>query len=171
MKIFCCCCICQIFLSLSLSHIVFHVIVSFTSYLIEICTMATCVWLYMNFSHNIHEIWFNSMNNVTEQLTLYSVYLKFSGLRGCCFGIANMILVSHYEIVSFSHTHTFSLSVFYLGLAWLSTLIASCNISQVKRMRETLYSALLLQVLIEIRILINIFPFVSLNKIYLFGLS
>lgn len=38
-------------------------------------------------------------------------------------------------------------------------------------MRETLYSALLLQVLIEIQILINMFPFVSLSKIYLFGLS
>lgn len=65
------------------------------------------------------------MKSVTEQLTLYSVYLKFSGLRGCCFGIANMILVSHYEIFSFhTHTHThkhkhiFSLLVFYLGSAW-----------------------------------------------------
>lgn len=55
------------------------------------------------------------MKSVTEQLTLYSVYLKFSGLRGCCFGIANMILVSHYEIFSFhTHTHTHKHNTYFL---------------------------------------------------------
>lgn len=151
---------------------------SFASYLSAICTMATCTGFIWSFFNNIHEIWFISMKSVTEQLTLYSVYLKFSGLRGCCFGIANMILVSHYEIFSFhthTHTHIFSFGIlFRFGLVnriWLQHWLGSCNISQVKRMRETLYSALLLQVLIEIQILINMFPFVSLSKIYLFGLS
>lgn len=71
-------------------------------------------------------------------------FWKFSGLRGCCFGIANMILVSF--ISSFCWSMCISRLRHFAFLIELDLEALGLDLFQVKRMRETLYSSLLHQV-------------------------